>query len=165
MNEKRPSWDEYFMGIAFLTATRASCNYVKAGAVIVKNKRIIATGYNGAPSGIENCLERGCRKERMRIDFETKNSGHCIGEHAERNALLQISSERAKGSTIYSVTLPCSDCAKQIAGAGIERVVWFKIYKEPLNIVYEIFKEKDIKLEKIDLDLKKINYFLERVIQ
>jgi len=164
MKEKRPSWDEYFMSIAFLTATRSSCENVHTGAVIVKNKRIIATGYNGAPSGIENCLEKGCRKERMGVKFETKNSGHCIGEHAERNALLQISSEKAKGSTMYSVTLPCSDCAKQIAGAGIERVVWFKIYKEPLNIVYEIFEEGNIKLEKINLDLNKINYFLKRVI-
>lgn len=163
MKKERPSWDEYFMGIALLTATRASCEYVKAGAVIVKNKRIIATGYNGAPPGIKNCLEIGCRKKRVGIRFEEKNTGNCLGEHAERNALLQISNQDSNYSIMYSVLLPCSDCAKQIVGAGIKEVVYFTEYKEPNNLVHELFEEGEVKLKKINLDLNEMQAFIRNV--
>jgi len=156
----RPSWDEYFMMTALLNATRASCEFFKSGAVIVKDKRIIATGYNGAPTGIKNCLELGCRKKRKGIDLQNKNSGACIGEHAERNALLQISRKDAEGGTMYSVLLPCADCAKQIVGAGIRKVFYNQVYKEPNNLVKEIFEEAGVILENIDIDPQKILEFV-----
>lgn len=160
---ERPSWDEYFMAITLLTASRASCQHVKSGAIIVKDKRIIATGYNGAPSGIKNCLELGCRKKRKGIAFGEKNSGACIGEHAERNALLQISQKEANGATMYSVLLPCSDCAKQIVGAGIKKVFYNISYKEPNNLVHEILEEKGIELKKLDCNLSKIFNLMSKI--
>ena len=160
INKERPSWDEYFMMVALLNATRASCKYFKSGAVIVQDKRIIATGYNGAPPGIKNCLELGCRKKRKGIDLQNKNSGACIGEHAERNALLQISRKNANLSTMYSVLLPCADCAKQIVGAGVKKVFYNQVYKEPNNLVKEIFEEAGITLEKIEIDPQKILEFV-----
>jgi len=160
MTKERPSWDEYFMMVALLISTRASCQYYNAGAVIVnQEKRIIATGYNGAPKNIKNCLELGCRKDRLGIDRDEKNTGTCIGEHAERNALLH-SKEQFKDSTMYSVLLPCTDCSKQIVGVGISRVVYLRMYEEPNNLVNELFDEAKIKLEKMDLDLDKIYEFL-----
>lgn len=160
MKKERPSWDEYFMSIALLTATRASCKYIKAGAIIVKDKRIIATGYNGAPPGIENCLSVGCRKNREGISFEQKGTGNCRGEHAERNALLQISRERTINSTIYSVLFPCSNCAKEIVGAGVKEVVYWEIYEEPNSLTRELFNEGEVKLRKIDLNINEINNYL-----
>lgn len=142
----RPNWDEYFMIQAFWVATRASCKNLKTGAVIVRDKRIISSGYNGAPPGIENCLEIGCRKEREGIKFEDKGKGVCRGTHAERNAMLNIAREYLKGTTLYTMFYPCSDCAKDIAGAGIEKVIYFKLYKELDSLTQEIFAEAGIGL-------------------
>lgn len=146
----RPSWDEMFMFMALGASERGSCKKIKTGAVVVKDKRVIATGYNGAPRGIKNCLERGCRKEEMGITFEEKGSGHCRGEHAERNAFLQVSCFDSKGGTLYTILHPCEDCAKQIQGAGIREVVYLQNYKEPSKLAQEIFKEGDIYLRKMN---------------
>ncbi len=162
--ETRPGWEEYFMSQAILTSYRASCKYIQAGAIIVKDKRIISTGYNGAPSGLKNCLENGCRKDLAGIKQGEKNSGLCIGEHAERNAILQISREQSKGSAMYSRLLPCTDCAKQIIGAGIEEVYYFEIYREKNNIAREILKEKGVSLKKFENEnLIKLKEFLEGI--
>jgi dCMP deaminase len=150
----RPSWDEAFMFSAFSAATRSSCLHIKTGAVIVKDKRIISSGYNGAPPGIRNCLELGCRKEREGIAFSDKGKGVCRGIHAEINAISQISRDNLKGTTIYTVYFPCSSCAKAIVGNGITEVVYSKFYKEPDSLTMELFTEAGIKIRLLKINIK-----------
>jgi len=151
--KRRLSWDEKHMMNSLVAAARSSCVYFHTGAVDVKNKRIIAEGYNGAPEGIENCLEKGCRKEEHGIDFETKGTGNCRGIHAEVNTLGEIAKKDAHNSTLYSVYYPCSVCAKIIANSGVTEVVYMKIYREPDSLTKEIFEERGIIIRKLELDI------------
>ncbi len=151
--EERLSWDEKHMLAAITIASRSSCNSLHTGAVVVKNKRIIAEGYNGAPEGIENCLEAGCRKNKYGINFETKGSGQCVALHAEVNALNEVSKEKAHGATLYTVYYPCADCAKEIVNNGIEEVVYLKDYKEPSQLAKELFDARKVKIRKLELNL------------
>lgn len=151
----RPSWDEYFAFAAVNASTRASCRYLKTGCVVVKNKRIIATGYNGAPSGIKSCLERGCRKDEFKIEFNDKGKGACRGKHAEKNALDEISRQDAEGAKIYTLFYPCSVCAKDIVGKHLMEVVYLKDYEENNTLALELFEEAKIKLRKFDLDIER----------
>ncbi len=151
----RPSWEESYMFSAFVAATRSSCAYIKTGSVIVKDKRIIASGYNGAPPGIKNCLEVGCRKDREGINYEDKGKSVCRGVHAEINAMSQISRRDLKGTTLYTVFFPCSACAKSIVGNGISEVVFSKIYDEPDSLTTELFSEAGIKLRQLKFDVRK----------
>jgi dCMP deaminase len=154
VKRKRPNWDESFMFSALWAATRSSCLYFQTGAVIVnKDNRIIATGYNGAGPRIRNCLEVGCRKDREGIAFEKKGEGACRGLHAEVNAMNLVARKDLIGTTIYSLHLPCSRCAKVIESNGIAQVVYSLIYEEPKSLTREIFAEAGIKLRKLDLDL------------
>lgn len=152
---ERLNWDEKHMLAALSAASRASCIFLHAGAVLVKDKRIIAEGYNGAPRGIKNCLEIGCRKEEYGIDFETKGTGNCRGIHAEMNAIEEIARKDAIDSVLYSVYYPCSVCAKLIANKGIKEVVYLKIYKEPDSLTKELFDEKKIKIRKLEMDIER----------
>jgi dCMP deaminase len=152
---ERHAWSEYYMFNAFWAATRSSCSYLKTGAVIIKDKRIIAIGYNGAPSDIKNCLEVGCRKDKHGIDFNDKGESACRGIHAEKNAMNQISRENLKGTTMYTVFYPCSRCAKEIVGNGFEEIVYSFYYKEPESLTKELFSEKGIKLRKLELNVEK----------
>jgi len=129
INLGRPSWGTLFMSIAFEVAARASCNYIRAGVVIVKDNRIIATGYNGAAPGVPNCLEAGCRKQQQGIANELKGTGECRGTHAEMNA-LQYAGREAHDSTLYTVLFPCNHCAKQAASVGVDRVIYAIKYKD-----------------------------------
>jgi len=130
MIKDRPSWDIYFMSKAIDAATRASCKYIDAGAIVAKNNRLLSSGYNGVPPGDrETCLDTGCRKDEFGISQETKGKGKCKGTHAEMNA-LQYAGKDAKGATLYSVILPCSSCAKQAASAEIKRIVYAIEYAE-----------------------------------
>ena len=151
----RPSWDETFMIAAYESATRASCLHLKNGAVIVKDKRVKASGYNGSPSGIESCLVRGCRKDLLQIAQEVKRTGNCRGAHAERNAMDQLARDDLKGAVLYTVMFPCSDCAKEIVGNGIVEVVYSVMYKEPDSLTNELFSEKKIKLRVYHPEIKK----------
>lgn len=152
----RPSWDELFMYEAYTAATRSSCKNFHTGAIIVKERRIISSGYNGAPPGIENCLQRGCRKEEEGIDFQTKGTGTCRGTHAEMNAMNQIARKDLEGTTMYTVYLPCSSCAKAIAGDKIREVVYSQVYDEPDLLTKEMFAEAGVKLRQFKcLDLEK----------
>jgi len=153
---ERPSWDEFFMASALLVASRSSCKHLHAGAVLVKDKRILSTGYNGAPPGMTNCLDIGCRKEREGIDFDDKGKSVCRGIHAEINALSQIARQNLKGAQMYTIYLPCSSCSKTIAGSGINEVVYLKMYNEPDLLTKEIFAESGIKLRKLDINFDKI---------
>lgn len=155
MERTRPEWDEYFMEGAIWAATRSSCRHLYTGAVIVKNKRVIATGYNGAPPDIENCLKRGCRKEEIGVAFDDKGKGVCRGIHAEKNAMDQIAREDLKGTKIYTLYYPCSSCAKEIAGNGIIEVIYGLVYSEPDSLTKEVFDEKGIELRKMEINLEK----------
>ena len=158
---KRPNWDEFFMMHSYLAATRSSCFHLNTGAAIVKDKRIIAMGYNGAPSGIKNSFEYGwCRKEKFGIDFDEKGTGTCRGRHAEENAMSQPSRQDMEGATLYSVYYPCSSCAKSIVGNNFSKVFYSKLYKEKDSLAEEIFKEKGIEVIKLKIDLTEFSRFI-----
>jgi len=150
----RPEWDDYFMNVALAVASRASCIKIHTGAVIVKDKRIVSTGYNGFPPGMKTCFENGvCRKKSLGIDWNEKNSGECFTVHAEVNALIQGNSKDIRGGKLYSVLYPCADCAKNIAGAGIVEVIYLRDYKENGSATAEIFRQAGITLRKMDYDM------------
>ena len=120
----RPTWDEYFLSIAEVVATRAACTRAQVGAVVVKDNRIIGTGYNGALPGEIECTEGGCPRGKMSKEEVKPGSdyGNCISLHAEVNALA-YSITNTEGATIYTTREPCDWCAKVIAANGIARVV------------------------------------------
>lgn len=121
---KRPSWDEYFIRITQEVSERSTCLRRKVGAILVRDKRILATGYNGAPKGLQHCDVVGCQREKMGAPAG-KNHEICRGLHAEMNALLQAAEYGTPiaGAVLYSTTHPCSLCAKMLINAGIKRVV------------------------------------------
>lgn len=128
--DPRPGWDEYFLNIAAAVAVRADCTRRKVGAVVVDNgRRIVSTGYNGAPSGRAGCLEGACPRGQLSYDqvaaftSYTTGPGRCLSLHAEVNAVL-YAHRSLTDCTIFIVCQPCNDCAKVIAGAGIVRVVY-----------------------------------------
>jgi len=140
---KRPSWETYFMDIAFLVAKRSTCRRRAVGSVIVKNRRILSTGYNGAPSGIRHCIEVGCLREELKVP-----SGQCHelcrGIHAEQNAIIQAAFHGVsiKDSTLFCTNLPCSICAKMIINAGITRIFYHSGYADKMS--EEMLKEANI---------------------
>ena len=129
----RPSWDEYFMRIACDVARRATCLRRQVGAILVKDKRILATGYNGAPSGLRHCEEVGCLREQHNVPSGERHE-LCRGLHAEMNAFLQaaVHGVSSHGAVLYTTTYPCSLCAKMIINAGVRRVVVAGAYPDPL---------------------------------
>ena len=130
---KRPSWDEYFMSIARLVAGRSTCLRRRVGAILVKDRRILATGYNGAPAGLPHCEETGCLRERLSVPPGERHE-LCRGIHAEQNAIIQSANYGTgiAGATIYTTHHPCSVCAKMIINAGITRVVSADAYPDPM---------------------------------
>ncbi len=125
---QKPSWDEYFVKITEVVRMRADCLRRQVGAIIVKDFRILATGYNGTPHGIKNCTEGGClrclRRHKKEIDwYEYEES--CICLHAEQNAIIQAAylGVSTEGGILYSTTNPCSSCAKMLINAGIKKVI------------------------------------------
>jgi len=129
----RPSWDEYFMEITRLVVSRSTCLRRQVGAVIVKDKKILATGYNGAPSGLPHCLEVGCLREEMGIPSGERHE-LCRGLHAEQNAIIQAAyyGVSINDATLYCTNLPCIICTKMVINAGIARVVYEQGYADPL---------------------------------
>ena len=163
-NSDRPSWDEFFMMHAYLAATRSSCLHLNTGAAIVKDKRVIAMGYNGAPSGIKSSLDYGsCRKDEYGINFEQKGSGTCRGRHAEENAMSLPSRTEMQGAEMFTVYYPCAACAKSMVGNDISRVVYSKVYKDKDNLSQELFDEKGIEVVQLDLDLDKFYGFFQKL--
>jgi dCMP deaminase len=135
----RPSWDEYFMNIARAVASRSTCSRRSVGAVIVKEKRILATGYNGAPAGLRHCDH---------TDGGDMRDGHCArSTHAEQNAIVQAAKYGTPiaGATVYCTDQPCLVCAKLLANAGIRRVVFEGDYPDALAVA--IFAEAGIDLD------------------
>jgi dCMP deaminase len=142
--QERPSWDTYFMEIAHLVATRATCPRRSVGAVLVKDRRILATGYNGAPRGISHCPDEGGTTDWPKGCLK---AGHCIRAlHAEQNALLSAAmiGTPCAGSTIYVTCQPCNMCAKMLINAGIERVIYEGDYPDEFSL--ELFRESGMEL-------------------
>lgn len=129
----RPSWDQYFMEITHLVSKRSTCLRRQVGAVLVKDKNILATGYNGAPSGISHCLDVGCLREQMKVPSGERHE-LCRGLHAEQNAIIQAAKHGTsiEGATLYTTTMPCIICSKMIINAGIRRVVYEEGYADQL---------------------------------
>ena len=130
----RPSWQEYFTDITQLVASRSTCTRRKVGSILVKNKRILATGYNGAPSGVPHCLDVGCLREALGVPSGERHE-LCRGLHAEQNAILQAAHHGVSidGADIYCTNLPCIICTKMIINAGIRRVYYLDGYADPLG--------------------------------
>jgi len=151
MSHMRVSWDEYFMSIAKLVATRSTCIRRQVGCVIVKDKRIIASGYNGAPSGVSHCTDKGtCIRQELGIPSGQQLT-LCISAHAEENALIQCAryGVSVEGSVLYCTTHPCSMCAKSIINSGITRVYYIEGYPDDLSD--QLFKEAKISRIKLDM--------------
>ena len=146
---KRPEWDEYFLKLSMLASERATCPRMHCGCVLVKNKNVIATGYNGSIPGDEHCEDVGC----LVVD------DHCMRtNHAEMNALMQAAKQgnSVDGATAYVTNMSCTTCAKALIAAGIKRVVVFSDYHDTLAT--EFFAKAQVKIDKTDMPDKKIVY-------
>ncbi len=143
----RPSWDEYFMEITRLVARRSSCLRRQVGAVLVKEKNILASGYNGVPTGITHCAETGCLRAKLNVPSGERHE-LCRGLHAEQNAIIQAAKHGTNidGATLYSTTQPCIICVKMIINAGITRVVYEEGYADQLS--QEMVAESGLLVEK-----------------
>jgi dCMP deaminase len=130
---QRPSWDQYFMDITHLVATRSSCLRRQVGAVLVKDRNILASGYNGVPSGIAHCEAAGCLRERLGVPSGERHE-LCRGLHAEQNAIIQAAKHgtNINGATLYCTTMPCIICTKMIINAGITTVIYGEGYADDL---------------------------------
>ncbi len=131
---QRPSWHAYFMAITDLVATRSTCLRRKVGAVLVKDKRILATGYNGAPSGLAHCLDTGCLREELGIPSGQRHE-LCRALHAEQNVLIQAAYHgiSVAGSVLYCTNLPCVICTKMLINAGITTIYYREGYADQLS--------------------------------
>ncbi|ADC65525.1 CMP/dCMP deaminase zinc-binding protein [Ferroglobus placidus DSM 10642] len=147
----RPSLDEYFMEIAKVVAKRSTCLRQNVGAVIVKDKRILSTGYNGAPMGLPHCLDIGCLREELNVPSGERHE-LCRAVHAEQNAIIQaaVHGVSIKGATLYTTHQPCIMCAKMIINAGIVRVVYGKRYADERGL--EFLKEAGIKIDYLPVE-------------
>jgi len=143
----RPSWDEYFMEITHLVARRSTCLRRQVGAILVKDKNILATGYNGAPSGVAHCLDVGCLREKLGVPSGERHE-LCRGLHAEQNAIIQAAKHGTNidDSTLYCTTMPCIICSKMIINAGIRRIVFEEGYSDTLAA--EMIEESGVIVEK-----------------
>jgi dCMP deaminase len=134
LNGGRPAWGQYFMEITQLVAKRSTCVRRSVGAVIVKEKRILSTGYNGAPSGIKHCIDIGCLREKLKIESGQRHE-LCRGIHAEQNAIIQAAYHGVsiKGADLYCTNLPCIICAKMIINAGLTTIYYAAGYADDLS--------------------------------
>lgn len=146
----RPSWNEYFMKLAWLVAERSTCKRHHVGAVIVRDKRILTTGYNGAASGTKDCLELDCLRNQMQIPSGTRHE-ICRAIHAEQNAIIQAGTHgiNIKGAIIYCTHSPCILCAKMLTNAGISK--FFMCIEYPDDSYKALFKEAKIDFASIQI--------------
>lgn len=131
MQNKRPSWDHYFMKMAQVVSERSTCLRRQVGAVIVKDKQILSTGYNGSPSGLKHCAEVGCLRQKLQIPSGERTE-MCRAVHAEQNALVQAAKHGVEivGADLYTTLEPCVLCTKLIINAGIKRVIYENSYPD-----------------------------------
>ena len=162
---ERPSWDDYFMGIAKLTAERSTCLRRQVGAVIVKDRHIVSTGYNGAPHGIVHCGERGgCLREELGIPSGERHE-LCRALHAEQNAIIQAATfgHSVEGATIYITHQPCFICAKMIINAGIEKIIVSEGY--PDEFAVEVLSEAGLQIVCLGRTASEAQYQLPGVLE
>ncbi len=133
--DRRPSWDEYFLRLAHLVASRSTCRRRGVGAVLIVDKHIISTGYNGAPRGLPHCLDIGCLREEQGVPSGERQE-LCRATHAEANAIIQaaVHGVSTAGATLYCTTAPCTVCAKMLINAGVVRVVYSEGYPDALGL-------------------------------
>ena len=150
MSKGRPGWDSYFMEIAGIVAKRSTCIRRSVGALIVREKRILSTGYNGAPSGLGHCADLGCIREMKGVASGERHE-LCRGLHAEQNAIIQAAYHGVsiKGSFLYSTHLPCSICVKMIINAGIDQVFYLEGY--PDDLATQLIAESGIIVNRVTL--------------
>ena len=143
--DQRPDWDDYFMEIAHLVAKRSSCLRRKVGALLVLDKRILSTGYNGAPAGLAHCNEVGCIREQLKIPSGERHE-LCRGLHAEQNAIIQaaVHGVAIKGAELYCTHYPCAVCAKMLVNAGIKSLKLAANY--PDELAKAIFAEAGLNI-------------------
>lgn len=141
----RPDWDEYFISLAHLVSKRSTCLRRSVGAILVKDKKILATGYNGAPSNIAHCEKTGCLREKLNVPSGQRHE-LCRGLHAEQNAFLQaaLHGTSVKDSILYSTTQPCIICTKMIINAGIKEIVISGDYPDKMS--EKFLKEANVKV-------------------
>lgn len=153
----RPDIEEYFLKIAAVVAERSTCRRHHVGAVAVRNKHILSTGYNGAPSGARDCLELGCLRDELKIPSGTRHE-ICRGIHAEQNVIIQASLHGVslEDSTIYATHTPCNLCAKMLVNAKIKRLVSFGSYNDDSFI--ELFREAGIEVDIRKRPSSRINF-------
>lgn len=145
----RPDWDTYFMEMARLAARRSSCLRRAVGAVLVKDRRVLATGYNGVPSGITHCEVTGCLREKLAVPSGERHE-LCRGLHAEQNAIIQAAMHGVsiRGAVLYCTNLPCIICAKMLVNAGVRRIVYLEGYADPLT--GEMLEEAGLELVRME---------------
>ena len=131
---QRPSWDQYFMDITSLVATRSTCRRRQVGAILVKSRNILATGYNGVPSGISHCDTAGCLRERLKVPSGERHE-LCRGLHAEQNAIIQaaVHGVAIEGATLYTTLHPCILCAKMLINCGVREIHYLEGYPDDLS--------------------------------
>jgi len=151
MKTCRPDWDSYFMEIAKIVSKRSTCIRRNVGALIVKDKRILSTGYNGAPINLKHCMDRGCLRQTLNVASGERHE-LCRGLHAEQNAIIQAAYHGVSidGAQLYSTHLPCSICIKMIINAGISRVFYLDGY--PDDLASELVRESGIVLHKVKIN-------------
>lgn len=154
----RPSWDEYFMKIAMLVSERSTCLRHHVGAIIVKNRRVITTGYNGAAAGVRDCLELGCLRNELGIKSGERHE-ICRAIHAEQNAIIQAAKhgQDIEGATIYCTHSPCIICAKMVVNAGIKKFITYGDYPD-IGGVKDLLDEAGVELVKVARPSDKINF-------
>lgn len=145
----RPSWDDYFLQIAELVATRSICLRRQVGAVLVHERKILTTGYNGPPRGLRHCAEAGCIRERLKIPSGERQE-LCRGLHAEQNAIIQAALHGTilRGGTLYCTNQPCITCAKMLINAGVKKIVVASGYPDAMAVA--ILKEAGVPLKQKD---------------
>jgi len=144
--DNRPSWDQYFMEIVHLVASRSTCLRRQVGAAFIKDRNILATGYNGAPSGVPHCAEMGCLREQLGIPSGERHE-ICRGLHAEQNGIIQAARHgiNLSGSTVYTTDSPCIICAKMLINVRVERIVCGQGYPDSLAV--EMLAQAGLKVE------------------
>lgn len=149
--DTRMSWDEYFMRITWLVAERSSCLRRKVGAVAVRDKRMVATGYNGVPPNIGHCLNRGCLRDELNVPSGERHE-LCRGLHAEQNVIIQAAMHGASiaGATVYTTTQPCLICTKMLIGVGVKEIVYGEAYPDQLSL--DMLNEADVTLRLLEIN-------------
>lgn len=143
---ERPSWDEYFIDISRLVARRSTCLRRRVGAALVKDRNILATGYNGTPTAITHCSEVGCLRDRLNVPSGERHE-LCRGLHAEQNAIIQAAKHgvNVNGATLYCTNSPCIICTKMLINSGVVKIVYLDGY--PDELADEMLAEAGISVE------------------